>query len=193
VLVEVVQAFLRGWVGHLARPCRGGRHRRARDEGPQALCGVGFASQDRADELDARQVRAGADGQAQRGVDVFGGVGRPFLPVPGQRGGVRERPGQVKDRGLRGGHGVKDQGGDDAEVASASAAERPEQVRVMARVACDHPAVRQDHLGPQQAVAGEPVSAPENPDPAAERQAGDPDRGPAASRDRDTVLEQRLV
>src|SRR5262249_58178744 len=108
-------------------------------------------------------------------------------------GGVGERPDQMKDRGLRGGHGVKDQGGDDAEVASASAAERPEQVRVMVGVAVDHAAVRQGHLGLKQAVAGEPVSAPENPDPAAERQTGDPDRGPTASRDRDTLLVYRLV
>jgi hypothetical protein len=48
-------------------------------------------------------------------------------------------------------------------------------------------------MRPEQVVAGQAVGAAEDPDAAAERQAGDPDRGTTAGRDGATVLGQRVV
>ena len=50
-------------------------------------------------------------------------------------------------------------------MATAGAAQRPEQLLVMVLVAFDHTTVRQDDLRPQQVVAGQAVLLPRIPSP----------------------------
>ena len=61
------------------------------------------------------------------------------------------------------------------------------------RVAGHGAAVGQRHLRGAQGVRGQPVAAAEDPQPAAEGQAGDADVRPAAGRDRDPVRRERVV
>ena len=61
-----------------------------------------------------------------------------------------------------------------AELAAARAAERPQQV--LARL--DHAPVGEHDLGRDHLVARQPVPAPEDAKPAAEREPGDPTVGP---------------
>jgi hypothetical protein len=63
----------------------------------------------------------------------------------------------------------------------------------MVLVAFDHATVRQDDLRPEQVVAGEAVLAAEDPQPTAEREAGDPDGGTAAGGDGQAMGGQRVV
>jgi hypothetical protein len=63
----------------------------------------------------------------------------------------------------------------------------------MMLVAFDHATVRQYDLRPEQVVAGQAVLPTEDPQPAAEREAGDPDGGTAASGDGPAILAQRIV
>ena len=88
-------------------------------------------------------------------------------------------------------HGGEDELGHDAEAASARAFQRPQQVGVV--VGVDDPAVGQHDRGGDQLVARQPVLAAEDADPTAERQAGDPDRRPAAGDDRAALLRERVV
>ncbi len=53
--------------------------------------------------------------------------------------------------------------------------------------------IREHDLGREQLVHRQPVPAPENPDPAAERQPGDPDRRTTAGHDRPAMRVQRVV
>jgi hypothetical protein len=53
----------------------------------------------------------------------------------------------------------------------------------MMLVALDDAAVSQDYLRPEQAIRGQAVLAAEDPEPAAQGEAGDPDVRPAACRD----------
>jgi hypothetical protein len=97
----------------------------------------------------------------------------------------------LEDRDCGRGDGAKDQGGDHAEVATASAAQRPEQLLVMVLVAFDHATVRQDNLRPEHVVAGQAVLPAQDLQPTAEREAGDPDRRTAAGEDGQAMLGQR--
>ena len=82
---------------------------------------------------------------------------------------------------------------EDAELAAAGAAQRPEQVAVPAFVAVDDAAVGEDDLRRGELVAGEPVAAAEDAEAAAEHEPGDPDGRAAAGGDRDAVRLQRVV
>jgi hypothetical protein len=62
-------------------------------------------------------------------------------------------------------------------------AQRPEEFLIMMLVALDDAAVSQDYLRPEQAIRGQAVLAAEDPEPAAQGEAGDPDVRPAACRD----------
>ena len=77
--------------------------------------------------------------------------------------------------------------GDDAEVAPA-AAQRPEQVLVLALRGGQDPAVRRHDLGRAQVVAGEAVPARQVSDPAAEREPAHAGRGDDAARRGQAVL-----
>jgi hypothetical protein len=88
---------------------------------------------------------------------------------------------------------VEDEGGDHAEVATSGPAQRPEQLLVVVLVALDHPTVGRDDLGPEQVVAGQAVLPAQDPQPAAEGEAGDPDGGTAAGGAGQAVLGQRIV
>ena len=63
----------------------------------------------------------------------------------------------------------------------------------MIGVALDDAPVGEHDPGCEQAVTGQPVAAPEDPEPSAERQPGDADRRARSSRDRHVVVEQRFV
>src|SRR6266540_484921 len=67
------------------------------------------------------------------------------------------------------------------------------RVLVVGFVALDRAAVRQDDLRSGQVVGGHPVPPAEDPEPAAERQAGHPDRRTGAGGDRQVMLLQGLV
>ena len=88
--------------------------------------------------------------------------------------------------------GAEGEAGDDAEVAAA-AAQRPEQLGVLARADLDHLAARQHELKGDEVVAGEAVLAGEPADPAAERQAGHPGLGHDPGRDDQPVRRGRGV
>jgi hypothetical protein len=81
--------------------------------------------------------------------------------------------------------------GHDAEVA-ASAADRPEEIRVIVRVDVQDAPVGGDDACREQAVDREPLLANEVADAAAEGQSSDPDRGRVAEADREPVLAGRL-
>src|SRR5688572_5325784 len=89
--------------------------------------------------------------------------------------------------------GPEGEGGEDAEVAAACAAQRPEQVRFAMLIALDDAAIRQHYLCCEQAVRGEPVFAAEDAEPAAQGEAGDSDRRTASGRDGEAVFVQRVV
>ena len=129
----------------------------------------------------------------QAGGELVGRGGRPDLPGADDLGGVSVRPDQVKCRRWRRRDGTEDQGRDDAEVAAAGAAQRPEQVRFIVLVALDNAAIRQDHLCPEQVIGRKTVPAAEDAHPAAEGETRDPDRGAAAGRDGEPVPVQRVV
>jgi hypothetical protein len=99
----------------------------------------------------------------------------------------------VEDRRRRRGEGAEHQRGDNAEVAAAGTAQRPKQLPVMVLVAFDNATVRQNDLCPEQVVAGQAVLPAEDPQPAAEGQAGDPDGGTAAGGNGQAMLGQRIV
>ena len=65
------------------------------------------------------------------------------------------------------------------ELAAARAAQTPEQVRFVVAVAIHDAAVREHDLCADEAIAGQPVLAPEQTDPAAKGEAGDADGGTA--------------
>ena len=79
--------------------------------------------------------------------------------------------------------GPEGEGGDDAEVAAASA-KRPEQVRVPLGVRGDHGPVGQDDVGGEQAVDGQAELAAQVADPAAQGEAADAGGGDEAARHR---------
>jgi hypothetical protein len=124
---------------------------------------------------------------------VVGRERRPCLPGGGHRGRVGERPHVVDRRRDRRRHRAEHERGHDPELPAAGAAQRPEQVRFAALVAFDDAPVGQHHPRGPQRVAGQPVPAPEDPEPAAEHEAGDPDRRPAAGRDRHAGRVERVV
>ena len=90
-------------------------------------------------------------------------------------------------------HGREVQRRDDAEVPAARAAQRPEQVGLLVLVAAHLAPVGQDHLGCAQRVGGQPVEAAEEPEPAAQREAGDADGRAAPGRDRHAVSVELVV
>jgi hypothetical protein len=67
-------------------------------------------------------------------------------------------------------------------LAAARAAQSPEQVRFMVVVAIHDASVREHDLCADEAIAGQPVLAPEQTDPAAQGEAGDADGGTAPGR-----------
>ena len=138
-----------------------------------------------------RRVRGRRDEQA-RG-ELVGPVRGPRLPGGDQLRGGGRRPDEMEARQL----GRRDRGegerGDDAEAGAARPAQRPEQVGLAIRVAGHGAAVGQRHLRGAQGIRGQPVAAAEDPQPAAEGQAGDADVRPAAGRDRDPVRRERVV
>jgi hypothetical protein len=72
-------------------------------------------------------------------------------------------------------------------------APRPEQLPVVVLVAVDDATVGQDDPCPEQVVAGQAVLAAEDPQPPAEGEAGDPDRGTTAGGDGQAMGGQRVV
>src|SRR5947209_20105096 len=75
--------------------------------------------------------------------------------------------------------------GDDAEVPAATAAQRPQQVRIGRLVDLTDLAVGGDDLGGVEVVAGEPERTGREPLASAERHPGDPHRRARPTRDRD--------
>ena len=82
---------------------------------------------------------------------------------------------------------------DDPEVATASAAQSPEQVPVLRRGTADCPAGREHDPRRAKPVACQSELPRREADAAAERQAGDPDGRAAARRNREPVLPERVV
>jgi hypothetical protein len=99
----------------------------------------------------------------------------------------------MEGRRGRGRHRTEAEGGDDAEVAAAGAAKSPEQLLVVTLVAIDDASVGQNDLRAEELIAGKAVLVAEDPDAAAEREAGNPDRRPATSCDRELLGSERLV
>src|SRR5215210_2050832 len=80
--------------------------------------------------------------------------------------------------------------GGEAEVATATTAAGPEELRLLPLAGSDDLARRRYQLDLEQVVAGEPVLSLAHADPSAERQAADPHGGAGPGRDRDAVLRQ---
>jgi hypothetical protein len=117
---------------------------------------------------------------------------------PGLPGGDQFLKGDVRPACLdAGGHrlgdGVEPQRRDHTELAATRPAQTPEQVRFVVMVAVHDAAVREHDLCADEAVAGQPVPAPEQADPAAEGEAGDADRGTAPGRQGAAVGVERRV
>ena len=136
----------------------------------------------------ARRVR-----HVQGGPDLVGLGRTPLLPGLHDRGRPRPGPGEIARHGLGRRMGRELQFRDDAEVAVAGAAQRPEQVLVRRRVGGELLAVGGDDRGPGEAVAGQAVGAGDDPVAAAQHQAGDADRRAGPRRDRDALGGERPV
>jgi hypothetical protein len=127
------------------------------------------------------------------GEELVRGVGREPLPrvddcgrmLPGPAGGVR---GHARDR-IRHEHEV----GDDPEVAAAAAAAGPEEVGVLVFAAGPPAPVRRDERQLLERIAGEAVLARDEPDAAAERDAGDAHRGAGPGGNRGLELPEPIV
>lgn len=129
-----------------------------------------------------RERRARRDGAEQEeGVQLAGRV-REEIAVGGEDFGA-EFDGPEGGAGDDRAHFVQpeQERGDDAEVAAATA-DRPVQVGVLVGARAYALPVRQDELGLQQVVDGQPALAGEVPDAAAESEASDARRGDDAAR-----------
>ena len=82
--------------------------------------------------------------------------------------------------------------GDDAEVA-ATALERPEQVRVLAGIGMDEPAIGGDDIGRDEVVDAQAVATPEPADPATQGQAADAGVRDEAARRREPERLRRRI
>lgn len=76
---------------------------------------------------------------------------------------------------------------------NARAAQRPEQVSVVVLVAREDAAVREDDRRSEEMIGGQAMFAAEDAEPAAEREAGDPDGRSVSGRDRQSILVQSVV
>src|SRR6266849_2024605 len=83
--------------------------------------------------------------------------------------------------------------GDDTEVASTPAAQCPEEVRVVARIAGEDVTIGQDDLSREQVVAGQAELATEDADSASKRQTGNAYCWARASGEREALLRERRV
>ena len=125
--------------------------------------------------------------------DAVRSIRCPLLPCRDHGFGRRRRPDGLEADGQRFLHGGETQRGDHAELAPAGAAECPEELGLAGAVAVDEASVGEHDLSTDEAVARETVRAPQQADPAAEREAGDPDRRSAAGRDGSPVRVQCRV
>ncbi len=153
-----------------------------------AIRRVILRTEHRPEDVDRGQLVDVAGGSHQQaGGEFVGRIGGPSLPGLDDRGCVRVWPDQVQRRRGRRRDRPEDQQRHDSELTAASAAQRPEQVVVLVLVALHDATVRQDHLRADELVAGEPVLAAQDAEPATERQSRDPDGRPATRSDRNAV------
>ena len=117
----------------------------------------------------------------------------PVLPAPDHRRGVGRRPRDEVEADDVSGERADPHRGDHAEVASASAAQRPEQVGVVTGVDLQGPAGRRDHGQRRDRIAGEPVRPSLDADPAAESQTRGPHGRAGPGRQRAPVRFEGLV
>ena len=186
-LAEPGEEALRLPVGPRPQHRRGGR---GAGRGLQLgqLCGrLGLRARHRAEHADPQRVGVRVEQQA-RGHRVRRG-GRPVLPGGEQRGGVRGGEDQLERGRSRRGDRREDERGDDAEARATGPAQRPQELLV----GVDDPPVGEHDLRRAQAVRGQPVQAAEDPEAAAEREAGDADGRAAAGRDRAPAGVERVV
>ena len=140
--------------------------------------GLGVAQRGTEDG-DAQRVAWLGD-EAQVGGHVVRGRGGPALPPGDGVDGRRFGPAQLETGGVRFGDRGEHKGGDHTELPTAGAPHRPEQLRFPVKVAVDDTPVGEHDLGAQQGIAGQSVESPQEAEPAAEGEAGDPDRGATA-------------
>ncbi len=112
--------------------------------------------------------------------DVVRSRRRPLLPGRDQIRQVDPSPVRLDTGGHRLRDGGEPQRRDHPELPTTRAAQRPEQVRLV--VGVHDTAVGEHDLGPDQAVAGQPVLASEQPDPTAEGEPRDAHGRPAPRR-----------
>src|SRR4029453_4965900 len=123
---ELVEVALRFTVGQLPERCRCRLRARSGGYFLEEFGGVCFAAQHPTYEVGhGRPLAVACGGEPQGGVELPGATGCPGLPGFDQRGGVCERPGEMKGGRRRRRQGPEDEGGEDAEVSPAGAAARP--------------------------------------------------------------------
>ena len=122
---------------------------------------------------------AGVRGKGEVDGELVRGVRCPGLPGRDQFLESDVRPVRLDAGGHRLGDGGEPQRRDHTELAAARAAQTPEQVWFVVVVAIHDAAVWEHDLCADEAIAGQPVLAPEQTDPAAKGEAGDADGGTA--------------
>ena len=158
---------------------RAGAPQRAEQAGEPALG---------AEVLPDRGRAAGAELQ-HRGQPRIG-LRRPRLPGRERRAGRRERGAEVR-RGADAVHAHLE-ARHDPEVAAAPAAQRPEQVRVVARVDAAQPPVGRDHHEPRDVVGRQPERPRGEAVAAAEREPAEADGRARAAGHRAAVAGERV-
>ena len=128
-----------------------------------------------------------------RGPEPTVRVGSPVLPGVDHLAGPVERPREVEGLQRGCGHGLEPHRRDHAEVAPASASQRPEQIRVVTGVHVTTAPLGGHHVHRPDGVAGESEGSGEHPDPTPEGEARDAHRGAGASRDRPSAAAARLI
>ena len=192
--LEPVEVPLRLPVGHVPVRRLHGLGAYPGNQVAEEFRGLGLPGEHHAEDVGQGRPRTVTGrGQPQGGVELAGAGRRPGLPGLDRDGRMIEGPDQVEHGGRRRRQRAKYERRDHAEVAATGTAQRPEQFLLGVLAGLDDPAVRQDDLCPQQVIAGQAVLAAEDPDPASEREAGDPDGGTAAGGDRPAAGGQRVV
>src|SRR5688500_13950394 len=118
---------------------------------------------------------------------------RPALPGIEHIRHVVPRPRHAEEgHSFDGAHSEGERRGD-AEVAAATTAQGPEEIRVLFRAGAQRRAIRIDQVNGEEVVAGETVLAGQEPEPATERQPRDPDALAGPGGQREAVLPETTV
>src|SRR4051794_11980573 len=118
---------------------------------------------------------------------------RPVLPGVQHLRGIVPRPDHRAGHHLVNRVHAKGEAGGDPEVPAATAAQRPEEIRMRLLAGTERPAFSVDELDRDEVVAGKPILAREKANATAEGQAGEADARTGPRGDRDPVLPQATI